>query len=265
MDGSEGALAAVRWAAREAQDHGASLTALLAWNLLGQPGGTFVPDFDPADALDALRGWLTATALPIEVESAIACDLPVSALVEASASADLVVVGSRGRGGFKELLLGSVSSGVAERALCPVAVVRGSGHPTGPVVVGIDGSVHAHRSLQWAANEARVRGVPLELVHAWSGGAAPVFGLPLVVSLPHAEEAAEHVLTEAMAAVDLNGVVVHRHLVEGTPAGALVNLSRTASVVVVGSRGRGGLTSILLGSTSRHLLHHAETTVVVIR
>lgn len=265
IDGSDSAASALRWSLHEASLHDAPLTALYAWTLFSQPGA-FTPDFNEDQALDALRAWIGPVASARSVEPTVVCDLAASALIGASAEADLVVVGSRGLGGFKELLLGSVSSAVAERAQCPVAVVReAEAHPDGPVVVGVDGSEHAYRSLQWAANEARARRVPLEFVHAWAGAAKPGFGLPLVLPLEHLEEAAEHHLTEAMTRIDLGGLVVHRHVVEDTPAGALVRMSEMAAVVVVGSRGRGGVTSILLGSTSRHLLHHAHGPVVVVR
>jgi nucleotide-binding universal stress UspA family protein len=265
IDGSDGATSALRWALHEASVHNASLKALYAWNLLGQPG-TFTPDFDEEHARRVLEGWIAAVPSSVAVELYVICDLPASALIEASAENDLVVLGSRGLGGFKGLLLGSVSSAVAERALSAVAIVRETEvHPLGPVVVGVVGSTTAHRSLEWAANEARARDVSLEVVHAWSGAPAPVVGLPTVLPLAQLEEAAEHHLTEAMGSVDLGGLVVHRHVVEDTPAGALVRMSASAAVVVVGSRGRGGLTSILLGSTSQHLLHHARCPVVVVR
>jgi nucleotide-binding universal stress UspA family protein len=265
IDGSESAAAALRWAAQEAQLHGASLTAVMAWTLLGQPADAFTPTYGFDEAIGTARDHVRRAAIPVEADVVAPCDLPAAALVDACADADLVVVGSRGRGGFRSLLLGSVSAAVAERAPCAVCVVRGTGHVAGPVVVGVDGSVQSERSLRWAVDEARLRGVSLELVHAWEGASAPAFGLPAVVPLPHAEEAAEHRLTEVMRELDLQGVVVHRHLAEGSPAGVLVDWSEIASVVVVGSRGRGGLASVLLGSTSRHLLHHASCPVVVVR
>lgn len=267
MDGSDGARTALHWAAHEAKMHEASLTVLLAWNLLGQPGDDFSPTFDQDDALAALEGWLADLWLSpgVDVKPEVVCDLAASALVEASSDADLVVVGSRGLGGFKELLLGSVSAAVAERASAPVAVVRDTGMLGGRVVVGVDGSTHSLRALRWAAEEARVRQTPLEVVHAWAGSASPVFGIPFAVPTQHAETAAEHALTKAIESVDLSGLIVHRRAAEGTAAGVLVEMSSSAAVVVVGSRGRGGLTSILLGSTSRSLLHHAVCPVVVIR
>jgi nucleotide-binding universal stress UspA family protein len=267
MDGSDGALEALRWATHEAELHQASLTAVYAWRPLGEPGTpSSFGDHEQAAAL--LRTWVDAVPTTTPTEVCVLPDLPTSALVDASAMADLVVLGSRGLGGFKELLLGSVSSVVAERALCPVGIVRTTtAHPMGAVVVGVDGSVQSAKALQWAATEARVRDVPLEVVHAWSGAAAPLpgLGVPSVMPLDHPDVAAEHRLTDAMMAVDLGGVAIHRRVVHGTPAGELVRLTSTAAVVVVGSRGRGGLTSVLLGSTSRHLLHHAYCPVVIVR
>lgn len=264
VDGSAGARGALVWAGREAALHGASLTALLAWSLLDQPGA-FRPDYGQDDALAALRAWVGEAGLSVEVDCQVVCDLPAAALLEAAASADLLVVGSRGLGGFKELLLGSVSAVIAERSASPVAVVREASHPNGPVVVGLDGSANAVRSLRWAADEARRRGVPLELVHAWVGGLAPMFGLPVSVPVEDAERAAQHLLDRAAETVDLTGIDVAHLALQGTPAGVLVDRSRTAGLVVVGSRGRGGLTAVLLGSTSRHLLHHAAAPVVVVR
>jgi len=107
--------------------------------------------------------------------------------------------------------------------------------------------------------------VPLEVVHAWSGASAPALGLPAVIPLSYAEETAQHTLDQVVRGIDGSGVDVRPQTVEGTPAGVLVGKSETAGLVVVGTRGRGGLASILLGSTSRHLLHHAACTVVVVR
>lgn len=265
VDGSPGARAALEWAAREAKLHDASLAAVLAWSFLGQPTEQFSPFFGQEDARAALRTWVDDARLPVEVDCEVVLDLPAAALLEAGADADLLVVGSRGLGGFRELLLGSVSSVVAERSVSPVAIVRAAQHPEGRVVVGVDGSANSVRSLRWAADEARARGVALELVHAWTGMVSPIVGLPLVVPLDDLEKAAQHELARTAEAVDLTGLEVVRHVVEGTPAGVLVDRSRSAGVIVVGSRGRGGLTAVLLGSTSRHLLHHAAAPVVVVR
>lgn len=264
LDGSDGATAALRWAIHEAVVHDASLEALFAWSPTGRSADTHDVQLRAADT--ALREWLARMPTGVPVIPSVRDDTPASALVDASVHADLVVVGSRGLGGFRELLLGSVSAVVAERALCPVAVVREtSHHPAGPVVVGVDGSAHGQAALQWAAAEARARDVALEVVHAWSSAPVPIVGVPADLPSSAIEESAGDQLAESTASIDVDGLTVHRHLVESTPAGALVRSSERAAAVVVGSRGRSGLTAILLGSTSRHLLHHAHCPVVVVR
>jgi nucleotide-binding universal stress UspA family protein len=255
VDGSPGATAALRWAARESARHHGSLTALLACSR----------DEPDADAL--LATWIAASGVDAaEVTTQVTRDEAVPALLSAAGWADLVVVGARGRGGFRRRLVGAVSTAVAEHAGCAVAVVHGTGQQTGSVVVGLDRLAHSGSALRWAAEEARVRKVPLEVVHTCAGIATPTFPFPMVIPLSHPDDVAlEAVVTRALHDVDLSGVAVHARVVEGSPADALVKLSRTASVVVVGSRGRGEVTSLLLGSVSRDVLAHSLAPVVVVR
>lgn len=126
-DGSESSRRAIRWAAEEARCRGAVLEVVHAWTLLGQPDdGTFDPNYGEAEARQLLDGELAGLgdALDgIEVERTVVCDLGAPALLDAGKRADLLVVGSRGRGGFRGLLLGSVSSQVVQHAPCPVAII----------------------------------------------------------------------------------------------------------------------------------------------
>ena len=126
-DGSESSRRAIRWAAEEARCRGAVLEVVHAWTLLGQPDdGTFDPNYGEAEARQLLDGELDGLgdALDgIEVERTVVCDLGAPALIDAGKRADLLVVGSRGRGGFRGLLLGSVSSQVVQHAPCPVAII----------------------------------------------------------------------------------------------------------------------------------------------
>ncbi len=131
IDGSEGAAQALRFAAEEARLRGARLEAVLAWGLLDQPGvpgGTaFDPHFGDADArafLEAAVERAIGDDPGVTVELVPVCDLPARALLERAVGADLLVVGARGLGGFRGLLLGSVSHQVVQHAPCPVAVVR---------------------------------------------------------------------------------------------------------------------------------------------
>lgn len=132
VDGSEGARRALEWAVEEAKLRGARLEVIHAWHYPYVPTGPFAPTALPAleafeiDAraeLDRAAEGLETHGLEVPVEQALVCDGAAHALIDASKGADLLVVGSRGRGGFAGLLLGSVSQAVAEHALCPVVII----------------------------------------------------------------------------------------------------------------------------------------------
>ena len=135
VDGSEPSREALRWSQREARIHDHELTALLAWGLFDQlhVGGepSFDPDYGPGDARTALAAVVGDTLGPeaaAGVRQVPVCDLPARALLDAARDADLLAVGPRGRGGLRELVLGSVSHGVLHFADSAVAVVTdGSG------------------------------------------------------------------------------------------------------------------------------------------
>jgi nucleotide-binding universal stress UspA family protein len=270
-DGSENAALALRWAAEEAEIHGAGLAAVLVWSFLDQyhadRSDTFDPEYDEDAARAALASWVAeALGESASVDQRVVCDLPVRALLEASDAADLLVLGARGRGGFEGLVLGSVSERVAQLATRPVAVVRTSTSPKGGrVVVGVDGSARSLAALRWAAAEARARDSDVEVVHSWS---FPAMMSPPVVSvfpdLSTMEDAGRAVVDTAMADPSLAGTRVHPHLTHQGAARALIERASGAGLVVVGTRGLGRVTGTLLGSVSRQLLQHAPCPVVVI-
>ena len=128
VDGSEGSARALRWAFEEARRRGARLQAVFAWSYLDQPEGRFDAAYGEDDAGRQLDEALDAVAGDfddVDVERVVVCDLAARALLDASRDADLLVVGSRGVGGFKGLLLGSVGQQVVQHAPCPVVVVPG--------------------------------------------------------------------------------------------------------------------------------------------
>ena len=134
VDGSDGSLQALRWAAGEAAARGWRLRVVRAWSYIDQPSGGFDPAYGEDDArrgLDEALASLGDAATGLDVEPLVVCDLAARALLDAARDADVVVVGSRGFGGFEELLLGSVSSQVAHHAPCPVVVVPGGERTTG--------------------------------------------------------------------------------------------------------------------------------------
>jgi nucleotide-binding universal stress UspA family protein len=135
------------------------------------------------------------------------------------------------------------------------------------IIVGVDGSAGSRRALQWAADEAAQRGATLVVVHAWHfppGAFAPYVPAATTTGVLM-EEAAEKLVAEAEASIAMPaGITVHHVVVEGTAATQLLREAAGADLLVVGSRGRGGFTGLLLGSVSQQCAHHAPCPVVIV-
>lgn len=131
VDGSEPSKEALRWAARISSATGAGITAVMTWTVSPVYGDTYFPDnWDPkGDASRVLTETVDAAFdgidKPADIDLVVAQGQPSKVLLEEGADAQMIVVGSRGHGGFKGLLLGSVSSTVAAHSKCPVLVVHG--------------------------------------------------------------------------------------------------------------------------------------------
>jgi nucleotide-binding universal stress UspA family protein len=135
------------------------------------------------------------------------------------------------------------------------------------IVVGVDGSEHARRALRWALDEARLRHATVEAVHAWRWTpAGDLGGLALPVTALEGVEAAaaRETLDDALAAEPAGDVPLERRLVSGAAAHALLDAAKGADLLVVGSRGHGGFTGLLLGSVSQQVSHHAPCPVVIV-
>jgi nucleotide-binding universal stress UspA family protein len=131
------------------------------------------------------------------------------------------------------------------------------------IVVGVDGSDESVKATAWAAEQARATGGTLELLIVW---ARPMsYGLPLVVGGYNPEQEAQAVVEKTASGIDLPADRLRTHVVNAAPALALVERSKSADLLVVGSRGHGGFAELLLGSVSDHCVHHASCTVVVVR
>jgi len=133
------------------------------------------------------------------------------------------------------------------------------------IVVGIDGSETSRAALQWALDEARRRQAAVDVVHAWHHPFLIGYGYSAELDLGTVEEDARQFLDDLVAGVDTTGVpAVEPVLMADSPARALLDAAKGASLLVVGSRGRGGFTGLLLGSVSQQVIHHAPCPVVVI-
>ncbi|GAA3501628.1 universal stress protein [Streptomyces prasinosporus] len=281
VDGSAAGLAAVEVAAEEARVRSAGLRVVHAflWPAMHVPLGA--SPLGPAEGgLRASTERLVSEAVEragavapdVEVSRAVVTGEPLTVLEAQSRSAELVVVGSRGMGGFVGLLVGSTSVHLAAHGRCPVLVVREPAVPDGPVVVGVDGSASGAKAVGFAFAEAALHGTDLVALHAWTGWNAPL-PAPQDERTPYANEPGapatgeERLLSETLAGHQERypGVRVRREVVHGGTREALIEASRTARLLVVGARGRGGFAGLVLGSVSQAMLHHAHCPVAVVR
>jgi nucleotide-binding universal stress UspA family protein len=280
VDGSETSAVAAQWAAREARRLGWRLHVVCSYTLPSYPvasldGGYAALDDAPIRAgaqavLDTAVRRVSGEDL--EVTSSLETGDAAGVLVELSRDAGLAVVGTRGRGGFADRLLGTVSSALPAHAHCPTVVVpvREGRDVLGPIesiAVGVDGSESSSVALERAIQEAELWDAELTAVAA----APMVVGSGMMAVLP-APLDRDAVLAEVAAGlnVTVDGVVgdrevtVKRAALEGTGADVLTELSASIDLLVVGTRGRGGFAGLLLGSTSQTLLHHALCPIMVV-
>jgi nucleotide-binding universal stress UspA family protein len=202
-------------------------------------------------------------------------------LVDESGSACLVVVGSRGSGGFPGLLLGSVAAQVSQHAYCPVIVVRRPHHRAGVpgrgcVLVGVGDSASSGGALSVGFDEAAARGVRLVAVHAWSipevsaRSVGTVWSQSPMKARSQLRDLAEGVLTEALSGWQdkYPQVSLARFTTHGDePARTLLEAAAEfgADLIVVGSRDRNGSPVPVIGSVSQALVAHARASVAVVR
>ncbi|MFJ1566541.1 universal stress protein [Streptomyces erythrochromogenes] len=284
VDSSPYAMGAVDAAAREALLRGAELHVVHAFvwpamhvppgaSPLGPPGGGVrdLVEHLLHEAVDRAQ----AAAPGVRTTSAVMPGEPVAALEAESRTARLVVVGHRGTGGIRGLLLGSTAVHLAAHGHCPVMVVRGRTGPEGPVLVAVDGSPQGLGAIRFAFAEAQLRGSELVALHAWStwsdhgesGPGHPVELVDLIGDMDRQRTVEERLLAEALSGhrEQYPEVTVRQRIVRGRTRPTLIEASESAQLIVVGARGRGGFAGLLLGSVSQAVLHHAHCPVTVVR
>ncbi|MDQ3886217.1 MAG: universal stress protein, partial [Actinomycetota bacterium] len=267
IDGSESALQATRWAAVEARSMQRPLRLVHGsiWPVVHHPTPLRLPlDYHEAMVEEA-RGWVRRARAAAEeaapgvaVEEVVRTGAPVPVLLEELEGAYEVVVGSRGLGGFAGLLVGSVAVGLTHHAPCPVVVVRAEGDPTGPVVVGVDGTSASDAAICYAFDAASRAGAPLCALYAWSDVEITEWWVAPtdMVRWEAVEDEQRRALAERLASWQEKypNVAVEQVVVRDRPAHRLLEQGQRAWLLVVGSRGRGGFTGMLLGSPSRTLV-----------
>ncbi|MFC4016057.1 universal stress protein [Nonomuraea purpurea] len=265
VDGSKPSSAAVEWAAADARRRRLPLKIVHVCE-------QWMAGFDSREyclgILEAAAGSARAMSADVEVSAELLDGNVVEALIGQSASADSLVLGSRGLGGFAGLLLGSVGLGVAGHAVGPVVIVRAAAVAKyGQIVVGDDGSESAQEAVAFAVEQARGRRARLLAVYAWQApivsAYAPDYGNLLEDAFQQeARTAQERVIRwrKDHPDVEITDQQVREH-----PVPALIKASATADLVVVGSRGLGSFASAVLGSVGHGVLHRAACPVAVVR
>ncbi len=285
-DGSQESRAALDWSLDSARRRGLPVLAVHASALPMPPfaaGGYWRVDESMLrqagqQVLDEAVKHAAQYAPEVEFSISLVTAPAVAALMDASDNAELLVLGARGLDGFSEMLVGSTSVQLAAHASCPTVVVRPpddapepDGAEAGRIVVGVDGSSISEDALGFAFEEASLRGVGLTALHAWDAGFLDLPGhgapVPAQVATDAFLDEEIRVLAESLAGwrEKFPDVDVRQDVIKGRPAFELVAASRGAVLLVVGSRGRGGFTSLLLGSVSHTVLHHAHCPVAVVR
>jgi nucleotide-binding universal stress UspA family protein len=277
VDGSESSRHAALWAAAQADGRATELQLLATWSIpvttaMGSISAlTIEASFDAlgesahatVDALARDLDPLTTASVTRSVSQGGATSL----LIEAATHGSLLVVGSRGRGGFARLVLGSTSTQCATHSSAPVAVIpsTASTSPVRSIVVAFDGSANSTAALLWAVDFA-APGSTIHCVSIWDptpmAVGADQFVLPEGSGL--ARERFEHLFARSMEGTNRSDIEVRHGFVESRARPELAERGAAADMLVMGARGHGAIGAAVLGSVSTWLLHHVQRPMVVV-
>lgn len=273
VDGSQHSRAAIDWGLKRAAQSGARVELLyVADDSFLSESVAFLSEAQQASEqmLELEIEYARAAGYTGTISGTALVGHPIAEIEEASRNVDLVILGAHSGSKFAGSFFGTRAVKIAAVAHCPVAVVplEVQGTPQPSVVVGIDGSEAAQKAIAFAAEEASFRGVPLVAVYAWMPPLTPgleyLWSEELVESQRAAAEEAIAIGTAGLAGryPDLE---IQRKIVQAPPVSALLQAAEQADTIVVGSRGRGGLSRLLLGSVSHGVLQALPRTTIVTR
>ncbi|MBT1177361.1 universal stress protein [Bifidobacterium callimiconis] len=287
VDGSDASYKATWWAANYAKHAGLTLQIVCAYSLPSYAAVSFDATYtamgdDNVAHTDAQEILSKAKAIAdeqgVEAATLIVTGDPSSVFVELSRNYNLIVIGNRGKGGLAERLLGTTSSSLPAYAYCPIVVVPYTdddgnlmhlNNTITSVVVGSDESKWGLKALDIAAEFAHQWGAKLTVMSA-----VPSFGgMGMFASGGSGGAEANSIMESYLEDLDVRiapiqerfpDLVIAKSVVPGSAVTALTEASHNSDVVVVGSRGRGGFTGLILGSTSQGLLQHSVSPVYVV-
>lgn len=276
VDGSELSRHALEWGVRQARMADADLHVVTA-----APKGALIAPTQTLywtpqerleeEALDLQQGVLREVDDEgVHISSSVPVGHPTKVLCGLAEEADMIVMGSRGLGLVTGALLGSIAHQVVSHTVAPVVVVPGPSDPPRRIVVGVDGSDHSNRAIEWAGRMARRNGAHVELVLVQQWTMVPAMGTPFLMATPPApdldamRQAGSALLEQAAARLGLGDGDITLTRLDGSPADRLLDRAAAAGLLVVGTRGRGGFKGLLLGSVSHRALQNAPCPVAVI-
>lgn len=280
FDDSEDSHRAAEWAATDALDSGARLELLAVFDWTAEAAeifGPYVADAYRHSALSTLESKVGDEAARLRlahptlvITTSVRTGSPARILVESSATATMLVVGTRGASRIAELLVGSVSHTVAANATCPAIVINGRGDRAGgsaPVVVGVDGSASSLSALVFASEYASRHGLRVEAIRTcrFDAMTRAALGDDWNDIDPQITTAEYKMLRDDIARTGIGDdpivleTVTYKH-----PVRALLDAASHAALLVVGTRGHGPLRSIVLGSVSQSLVQASSCPVAVV-
>jgi nucleotide-binding universal stress UspA family protein len=281
VDGSIAGDDAARWAAEEAVRRHCELRLVHAYELPANAGypewNDYPDDLRPVlqemgqQMVDRLAAELQTTYPALAISSSVRYERAIVVLREESEHAQLTVVGSGNTSRIYGVLLGSVALAIASTNPAPVAVIHHGQTPrtTGPVVVGVDGSHTSEAAVAFAFQAASMRGTELVAAHVWDDIIAPGTRTleNVLIDPARIEQEERALLAERIAgwADKYPDVSVQQTMLKGRAITELLDQTKQAQLLVVGSHGRGGFAGMLLGSTSHSLILHSDCPVVVVR